>query len=64
MKKLLALTLSITAVGLLAFEGRSPIAQDTGAQKYSLQVPDGLRFDEFRDTRTGRSSRSARSVTC
>lgn len=48
MKKLLALTLSITAVGLLAFEGRSPIAQDTGAQKYSLQVPDGLRFDEFK----------------
>ena len=48
MTRLLALTMLTMAVGLFAFTDRPLIAQDTGAQKYSLQVPDGLRFDEFK----------------
>lgn len=48
MKKLLALTMLTTAMALFAFESRPLTAQDTGAQKYSLQVPDGLRFAEFK----------------
>ena len=48
-----SLLIAIAAVVLAVFGGRAISAQD----KYAVEVPGGLAFSEFRDTKTGRSSR-------
>ena len=52
----------IVSVGLLlaAVGGFALAAQD----KHTVQVPDGLAFSEFGDTKGGRSSPSVRPETC
>ena len=52
----------IVSVALLlaAVGGIALAAQD----KYTVKVPDGLAFAEFRDTKSGRSSPLVRPETC
>ena len=51
------------AVGLAVLGGRTITGQDTSDEKYTVQVPGGLAFSEFRDTSAGRSSPSVTPVS-
>jgi hypothetical protein len=51
------------AVGLAVLGGGALTAQDTSDDKYTVQVPGGLAFSEFRDTSAGRSSPSVTLAT-
>ena len=48
MKRFTFLPMAIVAATVAVLGAHALIAQDAGAQKYSLQVPDGLAFAEFR----------------
>jgi Cytochrome P460 len=48
MKRLPTLLALTGAVLLAVLGGRAIVAQDSGAAKYTLKVPDGLPFSEFR----------------
>ena len=60
MTKSLSLLLLIIPGVLVVLSGAAISAQD----KYTLQVPGGLAFSEFRDTRIGRLSPSVILETC
>ena len=54
---IMVLAFAVSALAVLGV--RAVIAQDTGQAKYTVRVPNGLAFSEFRDTRPGRPSPSA-----
>ena len=60
MKTRSMLIIATTAVVLAVVGAIARSAQD----KYTLQVPNGLAFSEFRDTKTGRSFPSVRPESC
>jgi hypothetical protein len=52
---------TVTTVGLLAVLGSMALAQQ---DKYTVQVPNGLAFSDFRDTKIGRSFQRLRQMIC
>ena len=63
-KRILAVMILVVslAVSVLAVLGsRVTSAQDTGQAKYTVRVPNGLAFSEFRGSKAGRLSPSVRA---
>ena len=59
MTRIPSLLTLIIAVVLAVLGGRAITAQDTGPDKYTVQVPGGSRSPSSEDTNAGRSSPSA-----